>query len=109
MGQALEDFLHFAAELETDAGASSGAPELWGAAGSHVAALGRLDDAVALVSALLPQRPPGPQPLPRKLVIAYKNEEDVPQYQVTIRKWNLAAELPPAPPRSAGDADAPAS
>jgi hypothetical protein len=36
----------------------------------------------------------GPQPLPRKLVIAYKDEDDVPQYQVTMRKWNLAAELP---------------
>jgi hypothetical protein len=35
----------------------------------------------------------GPQPLPRKLVIAYKDEDDVPQYQVTIRKWNLAADL----------------
>ena len=35
----------------------------------------------------------GPQPLPRRLVIAYKTEDDVPQYQVTIRKWNLAAEL----------------
>jgi hypothetical protein len=36
----------------------------------------------------------GPQPLPRKLVIAYKDEDDVPQHQVTIKKWNLAAELP---------------
>jgi hypothetical protein len=36
----------------------------------------------------------GPQPLPRKLVIAYKTEHDVPQYQVTIRKWNLAAQVP---------------
>ena len=54
-----------AAEADADAGASGGASELWGAAGSQVAALGRLDDAVALVSALLPQRPPGPQSLPR--------------------------------------------
>jgi hypothetical protein len=36
----------------------------------------------------------GPQPLPRKLVIAYKTEDDVPQYMVTIRKWNLAAQVP---------------
>jgi hypothetical protein len=36
----------------------------------------------------------GPQPLPRKLVIAYKTEDDVPQYQVTIRKWNLKAQVP---------------
>ena len=38
----------------------------------------------------------GPQPLPRKLVIAYKTEDDVPQYEVTIRKWNLAADVPDA-------------
>jgi len=36
----------------------------------------------------------GPKPLPRKLVIAYKTEDEVPQYQVTIRKWNLVAEVP---------------
>jgi hypothetical protein len=36
----------------------------------------------------------GPQPLPRKLVIAYKTEDGVPQYEVTIRKWNLAADVP---------------
>jgi hypothetical protein len=36
----------------------------------------------------------GPEPLPRKLVIAYKTEDEVPQYSVTIRKWNLAARLP---------------
>ena len=36
----------------------------------------------------------GPQPLPRKLVIAYKTEDEVPQYEVTIRKWNLAADVP---------------
>ena len=38
----------------------------------------------------------GPQPLPRKLVIAYKTEDEVPQYEVTIRKWNLAADVPDA-------------
>lgn len=36
----------------------------------------------------------GPDPLPRKLLIAYKAEEGVPQYAVTIRKWNLKAVLP---------------
>jgi hypothetical protein len=36
----------------------------------------------------------GPEPLPRKLVIAYKTEDEVPQYAVTIRKWNLKATLP---------------
>jgi hypothetical protein len=36
----------------------------------------------------------GPEPLPRKLVIAYKTEDEVPQYTVTIRKWNLDAKLP---------------
>jgi hypothetical protein len=36
----------------------------------------------------------GPQALPRKLVIAYKTEDEVPQYAVTIRKWNLAAQVP---------------
>jgi hypothetical protein len=38
----------------------------------------------------------GPEPLPRKLVIAYKTEDEVPQYAVTIRKWNLQAQLPDA-------------
>ena len=38
----------------------------------------------------------GKDPLPRKLVIAYKTEDEVPQYSVTIRKWNLAATLPDA-------------
>ena len=38
----------------------------------------------------------GPDPLPRKLVIAYKTEDDVPQYSVTIRKWNAKADLPEA-------------
>jgi len=36
----------------------------------------------------------GPEPLPRKLVIAYKTEDEVPQYTVTIRKWNLHAKVP---------------
>ena len=36
----------------------------------------------------------GEQPLPRKLVITYKTEDEVPQYTVTIRKWNLDARLP---------------
>jgi hypothetical protein len=38
----------------------------------------------------------GGDPLPRKLVIAYKTEDEVPQYSVTFRKWNLAATLPDA-------------
>jgi hypothetical protein len=36
----------------------------------------------------------GEKPLPRKLVIAYKTEDEVPQYSVTIGKWNLNANLP---------------
>lgn len=36
----------------------------------------------------------GSEPVPRKLVIAYKTEDEVPQYAVTIRKWNLDAEVP---------------
>ena len=36
----------------------------------------------------------GREPLPRKLVITYKTEDEVPQYAVTIRKWNLEAKLP---------------
>ena len=32
--------------------------------------------------------------MPRKLVIAYKTEDEVPQYAVTIRKWNLEARVP---------------
>jgi hypothetical protein len=36
----------------------------------------------------------GREPLPRKLVITYKTEQEVPQYAVTIRKWNLQAQLP---------------
>jgi len=38
----------------------------------------------------------GAEPLPRKLVITYKTEDEVPQYTVTIRKWNLQAKLPDA-------------
>ena len=38
----------------------------------------------------------GQEPLPRKLVITYKTEDEVPQYTVTIRKWNLQAQLPDA-------------
>ena len=38
----------------------------------------------------------GEQALPRKLVITYKTEDEVPQYTVTIRKWNLDARLPDA-------------
>ena len=54
----------------------------------------------------------GPQPLPRKLVIAYKTEDEVPQYEVTIRKWNLAAEVPDAlfefqPPPGAREVELP--
>ena len=38
----------------------------------------------------------GADPLPRKLVISYKTEDEVPQYAVTIRTWNLAARVPAA-------------
>jgi hypothetical protein len=38
----------------------------------------------------------GAEPVPRKLVITYKTEDEVPQYAVTIRKWNLHAKLPDA-------------
>ena len=38
----------------------------------------------------------GRDPLPRKLVITYKTEDEVPQYSVTIRKWNLDAKVPEA-------------
>jgi hypothetical protein len=55
----------------------------------------------------------GADPLPRKLVITYKTEDEVPQYSVTIRKWNLAAQLPDAlfhftPPEGATRIDVPA-
>ena len=38
----------------------------------------------------------GQEPLPRKLVITYKTEDEVPQYTATIRKWNLEPRLPDA-------------
>jgi len=38
----------------------------------------------------------GKDPLPRKLVITYKTEDEVPQYTATIRKWNLEPPLPDA-------------
>jgi hypothetical protein len=38
----------------------------------------------------------GSDPVPRKLVIAYKTEDEVPQYSVTIRKWNFEARVPEA-------------
>ena len=55
----------------------------------------------------------GADPLPRKLVITYKTEDEVPQYSVTIRKWNLAAQLPDglfrfSPPAGAKRVDVPA-
>ncbi len=55
----------------------------------------------------------GPEPLPRKLVITYKTEDEVPQYTVTIRKWNLNATLPDVlfrftPPEGATRVDIPA-
>jgi hypothetical protein len=55
----------------------------------------------------------GPQPLPRKLVIAYKTEDEVPQYSVTIRKWNIETKVPDAlftfdPPEGARRVDVPA-
>lgn len=36
----------------------------------------------------------GADPIPRKLVIAYKTEDEVPQYAVSFRKWNLEAKVP---------------
>lgn len=33
-------------------------------------------------------------PLPRKLVIAYKTEDEVPQYEATIVAWNLNVDVP---------------
>jgi hypothetical protein len=38
----------------------------------------------------------GADPLPRKLVISYKTEDEVPEYSVTIRKWNVQAKVPDA-------------
>ena len=55
----------------------------------------------------------GREPLPRKLVISYKTEDEVPQYSVTIRTWNLDARLPEAlfrftPPEGAKRVEIPA-
>ncbi len=55
----------------------------------------------------------GADPLPRKLVITYKTEDEVPQYAVTIRKWNLQPNLPDAlfrftPPEGATRVEVPA-
>ena len=55
----------------------------------------------------------GKDPLPRKLVITYKTEDEVPQYSVTIRKWNLAPRLPDelfvfTPPEGSSRVDVPA-
>ena len=36
----------------------------------------------------------GEEPLPRKLVIVYKTEDEVPQYTVTIGNWNLNTDVP---------------
>ena len=52
----------------------------------------------------------GPEPLPRKLVIAYKAEDEVPQYAVAIRAWDFAAKTPDAafaftPPAGAARVD----
>jgi hypothetical protein len=55
----------------------------------------------------------GREPLPRKLVITYKTEDEVPQYSVTIRTWNLDARVPEAlvrftPPEGATRVEIPA-
>jgi hypothetical protein len=47
----------------------------------------------------------GPQPLPRKLAIAYWDQPGVPQYQATFRKWTL--EPKPAPTAAQFDFKAP--
>ena len=54
----------------------------------------------------------GPDPLPRKFVIAYKAEDEVPQYAVTIRAWDFAARAPDSafvftPPAGATRIDVP--
>jgi len=54
----------------------------------------------------------GRDPLPRKLVIAYKTEDEVPQYSVTLRKWTFPAAVPDslftfAPPANAKRIDVP--
>jgi hypothetical protein len=55
----------------------------------------------------------GKDPLPRKLVIAYKTEDEVPQYTVTIRKWDFEAKTPDelfrfTPPQGASRVEIPA-
>jgi hypothetical protein len=55
----------------------------------------------------------GDEPLPRKLVISYKAEAEVPQYMVTIPKWNVNADVPEElfrfePPEGATRVDIPA-
>jgi hypothetical protein len=55
----------------------------------------------------------GKDPLPRKLVIAYKTEDEVPQYTVTIRRWDFEAKAPDelfrfAPPPGASRVEIPA-
>lgn len=55
----------------------------------------------------------GKEPLPRKLVITYKTEDEVPQYSVTIGKWNLTPRLPDElfvfrPPDGSSRVDVPA-
>jgi hypothetical protein len=55
----------------------------------------------------------GRDPLPRKLVIAYKTEDEVPQYTVTLRKWDFQAKVPDtlftfAPPATATRIEVPA-
>ncbi len=55
----------------------------------------------------------GRDPLPRKLVIAYKTEDEVPQYTAVLRKWDLQAKLPDtlftfAPPATATRTEIPA-
>jgi hypothetical protein len=54
----------------------------------------------------------GEKPLPRKLVIAYKTEEGVPQYSVTIPVWKLEANPPEdvfrfEPPKGATEIELP--
>ena len=53
----------------------------------------------------------GPQPLPRKLALAYWQQTGVPTYQATLRKWTLAPKLTAAqflftPPAGAKKIDA---
>jgi hypothetical protein len=55
----------------------------------------------------------GRDPLPRKLVIAYKTEDEVPQYTATLRKWDFTSTVPDAlfvfsPPATATRIEVPA-